>query len=178
MGRGDELARPATHVYGDLVPPARFVTDSSLEHLARRLRFLGYDVATAPAARLEDLFAIARAEGRTVLTLSPRHPRRWADVPALVVPRGDPVAALRGIAAGHEPAGPPFSRCPECNTPLERRLAIEARGEVPARVTRGLTHLTHCPHCGRWYWEGSHVARVREWLERALGRRVGPDARA
>ena len=152
------------------MPPSRFITDTSLELLARRLRMLGYDVATVPGARLDELFEAARREGRTVLTLSARRPPRWAEVPALRMPRGDPAAALREIAAAHEPAGPPFSRCPACNVALQRRTAFEAVGEVPGKVLRSATSLTYCPHCGKWYWEGSHVARMREWLERALGR--------
>ena len=151
---------------------ARFITDTSLELLARRLRMLGYDVASVPGARLDELFEAARREGRTVLTLSARRPPRSADVPALRMPRGDPVAALREIAAAHEPAGPPFSRCPGCNVALQRRTAFEAVGEVPGKVLRGSPSLTYCPHCGKWYWEGSHVARLRAWLADALGRPV------
>jgi hypothetical protein len=151
------------------MPAARLITDTSLELLARRLRMLGYDVTSVPGARLEELFEAARRDGRTVLTLSARRPRRCADVPALRVPRADAAAALREIAAGHEPAGPPFSRCPACNVPLQRRTAIEATGEVPGRVLRGAKSLTYCPHCGKWYWEGSHVARLKAWLEAALG---------
>jgi uncharacterized protein len=152
------------------VPPSRFVTDTSLELLARRLRMLGYDVASVPGARLEELFDAARRDGRTVLTLSARHPARFADVPALRVARGDPAAALRALAAAHEPAGLPFSRCPQCNTALQRRTAFEASGEVPGRVLRRAPALTYCPQCGKWYWEGTHVARLRAWLEAALGR--------
>jgi hypothetical protein len=156
--------------YGRSVPPARFITDSSLDALARRLRFLGFDVVTLPGARLEEVLAEGRRQARTVLTLSARRPRRWADVPAVAVGRGEEAAAVRRLAASFEPAGPPFSRCGECNTALERRHAFEALGEVPGRVQRGATFLHHCPGCGRWYWEGSHVARIREWLEAALGR--------
>ncbi len=146
------------------------VTDSALDFLARRMRLLGYDIVTLRGARLEELFEAARREGRVVLKLSPRHPRRYADVTSLAVPREDPEAALRGITAAFEPAGPPFSRCPVCNSALERRHPVEARGEVPGRVLRSGSALSHCPGCGKWYWEGSHVARMREWLERALGR--------
>ena len=152
------------------MPPARFVTDTSLDLLARRLRHLGYDVATVAGARLEELFEAGRREGRTVLTLSARHPKRFADVAAILVPRADPAAALRSLAAAHEPAGPPFSRCALCNAALQRRTPFEAMGEVPGRVLRGSPSLTYCPHCGKWYWEGSHVARLKEWLEQALGR--------
>jgi len=150
--------------------PSRFITDTSLELLARRLRMLGYDVASVPGARLEELFDAARRDGRTVLTLSARHAARFADVPALRVARGDAAAALREVAAGHEPAGLPFSRCPRCNVALQRRTAFEATGEVPGRVLRHAPALTYCPQCGQWYWEGTHVARLRAWLEAALGR--------
>lgn len=152
------------------MPPARFVTAASLDYVARRLRFLGYDVVTHPGARLEELFEAAAREGRIVLTTSARHPRRWSAVGAVRVPGGDPAEAVRAIAGAYEPAGPPFSRCSRCNQPLQRRTSFEAVGEVPGRVTRQGGPLTWCPSCGQWYWEGSHVARLREWLEAALGR--------
>jgi uncharacterized protein with PIN domain len=168
------LRPPGGHRYGFSVSPVRFITDSSLESLARRLRFLGYDVFTLAGARLEELLAAARREGRTVLTLSARRPRRWADVPAITVERGDEAGAVRKVAASGEPAGPPFSRCGECGTALERRHAFEAHGEVPGRVLRSALFLHYCPACDKWYWEGTHVARIREWLEQALGRRLEP----
>jgi len=158
------------------VSATRFVTDSSLESLARRLRFLGHDVLTLPGARLEDVLAAARREGRTALTLSRRRPRRWADVPALTVARGDEAGAVRELAAAHPAADPPFSRCGLCNGRLEPRLAIEARGEVPGRVLRAARELRYCPGCGRWYWDGTHVRAIRAWLERALGRPLEPPA--
>ena len=156
------------------MPPARFITDSSLESLARRLRFLGYDVITLAGARLEEVIAVAQREDRIVLTLSARRPRRWAAVPAITVQRGDEAGALRNLAASCEPTGPPFSRCGECGTALERRHACEAHGEVPGRVLRSALFLHFCPACGKWYWEGTHVAHIREWLERALGRPLAP----
>lgn len=162
--------------------PTRFVTDSSLEQLARRLRFLGFDVVTHRGARLEELFAAAAAEGRTVLTLSSRHPRLHAGVGVQRVPRGDLAAAVRAVAEAHAPAGAPWSRCPSCNVALHSRSAFEARGEVPGRVTRMAVPFTWCPACARWYWPGSHVDRMNAWLETVLGRPVvrperegGPD---
>ena len=149
--------------------PGRFVTDSSLAFLARRLRLLGYDVLDLGGARLEEVLEVARREGRAVLTTSARHPRRFADVPVHRVPR-DPAAAVRGLAQTHAPAGPPFRRCAECNTALQRRHPLEASGEVPGSVLRRARALSFCPGCGRWYWDGSHVARLRLWLEEALGR--------
>ncbi len=151
--------------------PTRFVTDASLEQLARRLRFLGYDVVTHRGARLEELFAAAIAEGRTVLTLSSRRPPRRVNVSVVQAPRGDLEAALRAVATAHAPATAPWSRCPACNTALQRRSAFEARGEVPGSVTRMQVPLAWCPACGRWFWPGSHVTRMNAWFERVLGGR-------
>ena len=150
--------------------PTRFLADSSLEGLARRLRQLGYDVAVVRGARLSELFGAAIAEQRTVLTLSTRHPRRFAMVPVMTVPRGDAAAAVRAVAERHQPSGAPFTRCSACNTALRSRHRMEAGGEVPGRVLRRATRLSSCPACGRWYWDGSHVTRLTEWFERALGR--------
>jgi uncharacterized protein with PIN domain len=152
------------------VTPTRLVTDSSLEGLARRLRQLGYDVAVVRGARLEELFAAAAIDGRTVLTLSARHPRRFAGVPAHVVPRDDLAAAVRRVADAFEPSGPPFGRCTACNTALRNRHRMEASGEVPGAVLRRASVFRSCPACGKWYWNGSHVARVTRWLEAAIGR--------
>lgn len=153
-------------------PITRFVTDASLDELARRLRFLGHDVETHRGARLEELFEVAAREGRTVLTLSARQPRRYADVPVVRVARGDTAAALRAITDAHAPATAPWTRCPACNVALHVRSAFEARGEVPGRVTRRGLRLTWCPSCARWFWPGSHVARLAEWFEQVLGRPV------
>ena len=158
------------------VPPTRFVTDNSLDFVARRLRLLGYDVLGLQSGRLEDVFASAQSSGRTVLTLSERRPARFAAVSALTLIRGDAAQGVRRIAGEHEASGPPFGRCPMCNTPLQRRLALEARGEVPPRVLRGAESLSFCPTCARWYWEGSHLARLREWLEAALGHALAEGA--
>ena len=149
------------------------MTDASLEQLARRLRFLGYDVATHRGARLEELFAVAATQGRTVLTLSARQPRTAGAVAVLRVARGDDAAAVRDVAARHAPSGARWSRCPGCNVALHSRSSFEAIGEVPARITRSGWPLSWCPSCGRWFWPGSHVARMNAWFDRVLG----PDTR-
>ena len=92
--------------------------------------------------------------------------------PMVRVPRGDTAAALRAITDAHAPATAPWSRCPACNVALHVRSAFEARGEVPGRVTRQGLRLTWCPSCARWFWPGSHVARLSAWFEQVLGRPV------
>jgi uncharacterized protein with PIN domain len=40
---------------------------------------------------------------------------------------------------------------------------------VPERVARTQRELSRCPGCGKVYWPGSHVERIRATLERGLG---------
>lgn len=147
----------------------RLMADASLELLARRLRLLGFDVASVGDVALDRVFEAARRDHRVVLKLSARHPRRFADVAACTVPRDSP-SAVRAVAERYRPVGPPFSRCSVCNTALEKRPAREAFGHVPEAVLGSAETLERCPCCGRWYWAGSHVQRLRAWLENALGR--------
>lgn len=133
---------------------------------------LGFDVVTVRNARLEDLFEVARRDGRIVLTTSTRHPRRHADVAAVSVSREDPGDAVRAVSEAHASSGPPFSRCPICNHKLVLRTPAEGSGKVPEGILRAGLPLRSCPGCGRWFWHGSHVDRLRRWLGAALGRDV------
>jgi uncharacterized protein with PIN domain len=58
-----------------------------------------------------------------------------------------------------------FTRCILCNTPLTPLDADEAARRMPPGA-EGPARL--CATCGRVYWEGSHVRRMRAALERAL----------
>ena len=50
-----------------------------------------------------------------------------------------------------------------CNTPLRDATADE-RGRVPDAARALASTVRYCPHCERLYWDGSHVARMRERL--------------
>jgi uncharacterized protein with PIN domain len=160
------------------VEPTRFIADTSLARLGRWLRFLGYDVEILKGARLDEIYAEAARTGRVALTLSTRRPRKPGAAVA-GIERGREAEGLRRLAGRHAPSGPPFSRCVECNTPLDTRNAFEAAGEVPGNVLRENARLRYCRTCGKWYWEGSHVGRMRAALDRLLGGApAGPEAGA
>ena len=151
----------------------KFLADEMLRGLARWLRVAGYDTAVAaPGTADHDLVAQARREGRVFLTRD----RRLVET----LPPADDIVLLECrdldeclVELGrHLPIDwqyRPFSRCLGCNTPLEP--AEEARwDEVPAGARAGATKLFHCPACRQLYWDGSHVARMRERLARLMGR--------
>ncbi len=134
-----------------MTDPPRFLADAMLGGLARWLRILGFDAAYEPHVADQVLVLRARADGRTLLT---RDRRLHASEPRV-------------------------TRCTRCNVPLLRLEEGEVpaggaalRFEIPDAARERGTPVSHCPICGRVYWEGSHTRRMREAVARALGREL------
>jgi uncharacterized protein with PIN domain len=66
----------------------------------------------------------------------------------------------------------PFSRCRECNTPLEDVSRDAVLDQLPELVREAYDRFRRCPGCERIYWEGTHFARMKGVLER-LGNHAG-----
>ena len=145
----------------------RFLADAMLGGLARWLRILGYDVAFDASIEDRELARRAVAEGRRVLTRDGRFPDEWRVRGILVVEAQNPLAQLREVVErldlepDEERA---FTRCPECNAALEPAALAEVEGEVPARVLEEYESFRRCRGCGKVYWEGGHVRRMRRRL--------------
>lgn len=149
-----------------------FFADCMLGRLARWLRALGFD--TAYERRIEDreLLAVARREGRVVLTrdsgLIAKGARR---VDRLFIESDDWRAQVRQVldAFGLRSAAAPHSRCLECNAPLKPLSGARARNLVAPYVLEHGRWFALCPGCGRVFWRGSHADRMAAALEEFLG---------
>ena len=85
----------------------------------------------------------------------------------------DPHAQLDDIAAHFElgPRMAPFTRCSDCNTPLEAVDKAEIVHRLAPLTRLYYTRFVRCPACDKLYWSGSHACEVRAWLARMA--RVG-----
>ena len=150
--------------------PPRFLADVMLGGLARWLRALGYD--TAWEARIADPELVRRGvdEGRVVLTRDTRLAEEWWLDAVFLVAAQAPLEQLREAAARFSLSpGAAFTRCLRCNVPLVPISSAEAVGRIPPAVLATATEFRRCPSCARVYWEGSHTARMRREIHRALG---------
>ena len=148
----------------------RFFADAMLGRLARWLRILGYD--TSYEAHVEDAALVRRAiqEERVILPRDRALPEEFR-VPALVLVEAErPAEQLRELVRRFrlDTEGRLFTRCSRCNAGLESVPRSQIAERVPARILRDHDHFKHCPGCGRVYWEGSHVDRIRSAIRRAL----------
>lgn len=150
--------------------PPRFLCDSMLGGLARRLRTLGYDAAWHPEIADDALVAEGVRERRWILTRDRALVAEWWLDSLLLLRAAHPHAQLLEVAARLplSDAGL-FTRCSRCNDPLRPLAPAQAEGRAPDEVVRRGHPLAECPACRRVYWEGSHTARMRDGLRALLG---------
>jgi uncharacterized protein with PIN domain len=152
----------------------KFIVDNNVGRLARWLRALGYDSLFINPIEDSDLVEIARREERIILTKDTGILRRRlitsGEVKALYVQGDDWREQLAQVVRDLRLAGEPaFTRCVECNTPLETRTRDEARAHVPPYVHRTQQEFLHCPTCHRYYWKGTHWQRMRDEVSASQG---------
>jgi uncharacterized protein with PIN domain len=152
-------------------PPTRFAADAMLGRLARWLRVLSFDTRYDETLADAELVRRADEEGRILLTRDRHLLRELKPRRALELRQDAPMAQLQAVVAELQlpPPAELFTRCMLCNCILPPPLpAAQAEQLLPAGV-RGIPGpVQQCPGCGRVYWHGSHVRRMREVLARAL----------
>lgn len=155
----------------------RFAVDAMLGRLARWLRLLGFDAWSEPDVPDERLVRRALEDGRWILTRDRALPREWRAPRVHVVAAEAPFAQLREVARAFDlgARARPFARCSRCNAELRALAPGEVERRVPARVRERQARFLACPGCGRAYWEGTHVARMRRVMAEALRDEAGAD---
>ena len=150
----------------------RFIADAMLGRLARWLRLLGFDCAWEHDIADEALVRRAIAEARIVLSRDRALPEEWhisgihrvdaekaRDQLAEVVQAFDLAPEIRLL-----------SRCSHCNAPLAPAAFQDVVESVPPRVLERHGVFSVCPVCGRIYWEGTHTARIKRFVDELLTR--------
>lgn len=149
----------------------KLLCDEMLSRLARWLRAAGHDAAlVARGTDDPDVAAQALREDRVLLTCDRELARRKrGGLKVLLLSSNRPEECARELVdgLGLDWRAAPWSRCLDCNVPIEEvnpHEAPPAGYAPPAEAPRW-----RCPACGRWFWEGSHARRFERRLALALG---------
>lgn len=147
----------------------KLLCDEMLQALGRWLRTAGYDTWIADGGTADDVLLRIAEDERRILLTSDRALAAAAStrLHALALPSDqlDVAAGVLRDRLGIDWLHRPFSRCLRCNAGL-RPAAPDQIARLPVTTREGVGPFTACPSCGRIYWPGSHVRRMRTRLER------------
>jgi uncharacterized protein with PIN domain len=141
----------------------RFVADGHLGKLARDLRMAGFDTLYGNDWDDDEIVRLSAVQKRTILTRDKGMLRR-GDVDRGYFVRSTASAEQLPEVLGRlqlESLVAPFSRCRECNTPLEDVSREAVLDRLPPKVRALYDRFKRCPGCERVYWEGTHWERMK-----------------
>ena len=153
----------------------KFVADGMLGSLSRWLRMMGHNVEYSTSFNDDKLLALAKEEGRVLLTrdleLYKRSTARGID--AFYVDGKNEAERLAAIA-GRFGIGLEVdlrtSRCPRCNITIHTAVKTCVADRVEKNTFAHYDEFWECPKCGKVYWQGAHWPKILATLEEAKTR--------
>jgi uncharacterized protein with PIN domain len=135
-----------------------FIVDCMLGKLAKWLKILGFDAQFFSKIEDNELLAIARKEGRILLTKDTGLILQAKEVETLFLNSEewqDQVhQALATFNLWEKVA--PHTRCIECNEKLKNLPKKNAKNLVSSFVFEHVDSFALCPNCSRVFWRGTH----------------------
>jgi uncharacterized protein with PIN domain len=155
----------------------RFIADAMLGKLARWLRILGFDTFYDSQIKDDELVAAGEREDRIVLTKDTGVMKRRRGRKIFITSNHwrEQVREVLGALDIEKPPGV-FSRCVECNVPLEPAPRDSVESLVPPYVFRTRQEFSRCSGCRRIYWAATHYEKMCEELGRILENRFPTEA--
>ncbi|MEW6604403.1 MAG: Mut7-C RNAse domain-containing protein [Thermoproteota archaeon] len=155
-----------------------FVADAMLGSVARKLRIFGFDTLYFPHTHDDEILKIGIEQNRVILTADKELFKRVVKAGAdgvLVSGAGD-IEDLVHILAKNGVTSVSLdgidSRCSMCNGLLEAKTPEQVRDSLPGRVAELQSEFYRCASCGKVYWEGGHLRRIRT-LAKSVDSKLG-----
>jgi uncharacterized protein with PIN domain len=146
----------------------RFIADEMLGTVAKWLRILGFDTLYARGMEDDEILEVAEKDKRVILTrdreLNERALKR--NTASIYLQNANLEKDLKAILNVYPPDPKLFmTRCTICNSPLEEVPKENVKGNVPDGVYERQERFWYCPKCHKYYWEGSHWEKMREFIK-------------
>ena len=141
-----------------------FAAENTLGKLSKWLRILGFDTICSSGGQQLDFFLAASSE-RVLLTRTRSMARQIRSDRLLFVrsdePRQQLMEVIRNLHIQPEDVRP-FTRCVDCNHPIEPVEKRLIRNQVPDFVYEVHEQFQRCRQCRKVFWPGSHTTRALE----------------
>ncbi|MCK4420428.1 Mut7-C RNAse domain-containing protein [candidate division WOR-3 bacterium] len=143
-----------------------YICDFMLGRLAKWMRLLGLDTLYYNQPEDLGIIHIAKREGRVILT---RSKELSGFENAILICSENLNEQMEQMGSRiSKSALNPFSRCPECNTPLIKVDKKEIEGEVPEYIYKVHSRFKRCPDCKRIYWRGTHYKEIKRKIDEII----------
>ena len=145
--------------------------------MARKLRIFGFDTLYVAHVDDSEVLKIGVDQDRVILTADREFFKRIVKAKARGVLVGgsneleDLVHILEKNGIRSVDGVGTESRCPICNGKLSKVTEMDAKGKVPEKVAMNHTEFFKCQRCGKLYWQGSHIRRIKA-LEQGIVSRL------
>lgn len=151
----------------------KFIVDCMLGKLAKWLKILGFDVVYFSKIEDSDLLALARAEGRILLSRDNALIEKSRDIETLFIESEDWNTQVEQVLNEFKlwQVVRPYSRCIECNVELKDLPKGRAKNLVAPFVYKQADSFALCPQCGRVFWKGTHHQDMEFKIEEILRKR-------
>ncbi len=140
----------------------KFVLDVHLGTLAKYMRMIGIDTLYSNNYSDKEIVNISIKENRTILTKDRGILKRSKVTHGYWVRNINPEEQLAEIVKRFDLKNEinEFTRCMECNTPLEIIEKNKIENRLPPKVKKYHSEFSLCPKCNKIYWKGSHYEKM------------------
>ena len=124
---------------------------------------MGYDTWYENDADDLQLIELCHSEQRVLLTRDTRMLNRRELPEYLFIKHNDLHSQIAQVIATYSLEVSPqqfFSRCPDCNAPLEKVGREAVAHLVPVYVAKHATTFTMCPESDKIFWSGTHYQKA------------------
>lgn len=136
----------------------KFIADCMLGKLSRWMRILGFDVIFMKDDD-EIILETAEKERRIILTKDTRIGSRRLKGKIYFVENEDWIKQLKEVLDKFSlwEKIEPFTRCPDCGTPLKIVMKERVKYLVPSFIYNQKESFSFCKKCEKVFWEGTHI---------------------
>ena len=146
----------------------KFICDEMLGRLAKWLRILGFDTLYFKSIADPELLRISLQENRILITKDRHLSGRYMLPTYIIIKDDDYLFQLNQIFHELDISTETialFSRCVECNAPIESVKKYLIKDKVPPFVYAHHSSFYTCPSCHKIFWEGTHRDNAIRKLE-------------
>jgi uncharacterized protein with PIN domain len=149
----------------------KFLTDATLDRLAKWLRLLGYDTAVFQNEAGRQMLRQADKEGRIVLTRRGDMIERQFSGSLFLIKSVDIGNQLNDVIGKYSlqiDRQKMFGICLVCNEKLNQVSREDVRDLVPPYVFENCNNYNQCPSCNKIYWMGTHQRNSFEFMKKHI----------